>query len=101
MTNEEVIPEFLKSQGVDATLQERGGKYGVFAEQARIVQNMKKAMANSPNWEKLPADMKEALEMTAHKISRILNGDFNYQDSWHDIIGYLRLVERRLSGDVI
>jgi hypothetical protein len=101
MTNEDVIPEFLRPQGVDATLQARGTKYGVFADQARITQAMKAAMVDSPNWDKLPADMKEALEMTAHKIARILNGDFNYQDSWHDIIGYIRLVERRLSGDSI
>jgi len=38
-------------------------------------------------------DKKEALEMTAHKIGRILNGDAEYKDSWHDIIGYIRLVE--------
>jgi len=37
--------------------------------------------------------------MIAHKIGRILNGDPDYQDSWHDIIGYARLVERQLQGD--
>ena len=55
-------------------------------------------MQDSPNWEKLDDDQREALEMTAHKIGRILNGDPNYADSWHDIIGYTRLVEARLDG---
>jgi hypothetical protein len=40
--------------------------------------------------------MREALEMVAHKIGRILNGDPKYHDSWHDIIGYTKLVADRL-----
>ena len=35
---------------------------------------------------------REGLEMIAHKISRILNGDPNYDDSWVDIAGYAQLV---------
>lgn len=81
---------------VDATLQERGSRYGEFDEHARITQAIKRAMADSPNWASLPDDMKEALEMVAHKAGRILNGDPDYHDSWHDIIGYVRLVEKRL-----
>jgi hypothetical protein len=41
-------------------------------------------------------DQREALDMIAHKIGRILNGDPNYADSWHDLEGYARLVEQRL-----
>lgn len=78
---------------VYSTLAERGSRYGDFAEHARITQNLKRAMQDSPNWHGLSDDKKEALEMVVHKISRILNGDPNYQDSWHDIIGYTRLVE--------
>ena len=84
--------------GVDATLAERGTRYGTFTGHAKITQNIKRAMQDSPNWEKLDDDQREALEMTAHKIGRILNGDPNYADSWHDIIGYTRLVEARLYG---
>ena len=83
---------------VDATLAERGTRYGTFTGHAKITQNIKRAMQDSPNWEKLDDDQREALEMTAHKIGRILNGDPNYADSWHDIIGYTRLVEARLDG---
>lgn len=84
--------------GVDSTLEERGRRYGDFSEHAQITQGIKRAMADSPNWEGLPDDMREALEMVAHKIGRILNGDPNYADSWHDIAGYSRLVESRLEG---
>ena len=87
-----------KLTGVDATLADRGARYGKFFDHAKITQNIKRAMQDSPNWNKLDDDQKEALEMTAHKIGRILNGDPNYADSWHDIIGYTRLVEARLDG---
>lgn len=81
---------------IDKTLAERGSRYGEFPEHARITQNIKNAMADSCNWEHLEDDMKEALEMVAHKAGRILNGDPSYIDSWTDIIGYTRLVEKRL-----
>lgn len=82
---------------IAATLAERGSRYGSFAEHARITQALKTAMADSPNWSKLAPDQKEALEMIQHKIGRILNGDPDYHDSWHDIVGYAKLVADRLA----
>lgn len=81
---------------IDSTLTERGSRYGQFDGHARITQNIKAAMRDSPNWARLAPDQKEALEMAAHKFGRILNGDPDYIDSWHDVIGYTRLVEQRL-----
>lgn len=86
---------------IEETLKERGNKYGKFEEHARITQNIKSAMVDSPNWKSLPDSMKEALEMIAHKIGRILNGDPEYLDSWHDIIGYAKLVEDSLQPVII
>lgn len=81
---------------IDTTLEERGTRYGDFVGHADITQGLKNVMEAAPNWKRLANDQKEALEMTAHKIGRILNGDPDYLDSWHDIIGYIRLVEQRL-----
>lgn len=81
---------------VAATLAERGSRYGNYAEHARITQAIKSAMADSPNWLALAPDQRETLEMVAHKIGRILNGDPDFHDSWHDINGYVRLVADRL-----
>lgn len=81
---------------IGETLAERGSRYGDFTEHARITQAIKAAMVDSPNWASLSPMMREALEMNAHKIGRILNGDPNYHDSWHDIIGYTKLVADRL-----
>ncbi len=78
---------------VDTTIEERESLNGSFVEQSAFAQNLKLFFQESKNWESLPSYMKESLEMTATKISRILNGDPTHADSWHDIQGYARLVE--------
>lgn len=93
-----IVEGEVAPQDVDAILNQRHNQYGTFSEQCLISQNLKSAMRHSPNWQKLPADMKEALEMTATKMGRILNGDFTYDDSWADIAGYAQLVVDRLNG---
>lgn len=81
---------------IDDTLEERGSRYGSFDEHARITQLIKHVMQKSRSWNNCTSSQKEALEMIAHKIGRIVNGDPNYQDSWTDIIGYARLVEKEI-----
>ncbi len=83
---------------IEQTLAERGSRYGAFTDHAVITQSIKRSMAASPNWGVLADDQKECLEMIAHKVGRILNGDPNYHDSWHDIVGYTKLVADRLLG---
>jgi hypothetical protein len=85
---------------IDNTLTERGNRYGSFEDHAKVTQEIKRAMQSGKNWASLVDDQKEALEMVAHKIGRILNGDPDYIDSWHDIIGYTRLVEHRLEVEL-
>jgi hypothetical protein len=81
---------------IETTLAERGQKYGSFEGHSLITQAIKRAMYAAPKWETLADDQKEAVEMIAHKLGRILNGDPNYHDSWHDIVGYAKLVADRL-----
>ena len=76
---------------IDDTLNERGKRYGVYRDHAQITQDLKLTMHSTPKWATLAAHQKETLEMVAHKIGRILNGDPNYHDSWHDIAGYAKL----------
>lgn len=87
--------------GIGDTLAERGKRYGTFVGHAEITQRLKSAMGDHAGWQRLSADQREALEMIAHKIGRILNGDPNYADSWHDIAGYASLVDKRLTGEVV
>jgi len=78
---------------VEDTLTERGNRYGKFADHADICQRIKGAMWRTHGWDKLTNDKKQALETIADKIARILNGDPEYKDNWHDIQGYAKLVE--------
>lgn len=85
---------------LDQILAERGARYGAFIDNASISQALKDRMRNSPKWASLEPDMKEALDMVAHKISRILVGDPSYDDSWADIAGYATRVANRLRAPV-
>jgi hypothetical protein len=82
---------------ITETLQERGKRYGVFTRHAEISQQLKEVI-NQYQTKVLAADQQEALDMICHKIGRILNGDPDYADSWHDIAGYAQLVADRLNG---
>ena len=84
---------------IDTTLATRGERYGSFINTARLAQGLKVVMAKGCNWAYLDADQRESLEMMATKIARILNGDADASDSWHDIAGYARLVEIRLISE--
>ena len=77
-------------------LAERGKTYGDFVTQAQIAQTLKASMAASSNWSRMRPYQREALDMIAGKIARILNGDPMHQDSWADIAGYARLVADNL-----
>jgi len=83
---------------IKETLEERGGRYGSFETQGEITQVIKEAfrLTRPEGWCNLKDDQKEALDQIASKISRILNGDPNYSDSWHDIAGFATLIDDRL-----
>lgn len=94
----EAIPPLDPRGAIGYTLQERGKRYGPFAGHADITQDLKLRMRDTDKWWHLTDSQKEALEMIAHKIGRILNGDPNYDDSWRDIAGYAQLVVDQLEG---
>ncbi len=81
---------------VQDTLNERGKRYGDFTVHATVAQDLQCTMHNTPQWPGLMPEQKQALTVIADKIARILCGDPNYADNWHDIQGYARLVEERL-----
>jgi len=87
---------------VDNILNERHETYGYFINQATISQEFKKILFHelAARNKDLGPDQIEALEMILHKIARIVNGDENHIDSWHDISGYATLVADRLKGNV-
>lgn len=74
----------------------RGETHGDYSQMASVVQTIKAAMHAAPNWNMLNAGQKEALDLTATKIGRIVCGDPNHKDHWADIAGYANLVNDRI-----
>ena len=87
------------SSDVNKTLDERGERYGKFSNHAELSQKLKQAMKEKATWWNLSPSQQVSLEMIAHKIARILNGDPNFADNWHDIAGYATLIDLQLQGD--
>lgn len=81
---------------IKKTLSERGKQYGSFENHAILTQKLKECMRTHDGWQRLRPDQIEALEMIVHKIGRIINGNPDLHDSWHDIAGYATLVADRL-----
>lgn len=80
---------------VSDTLQERGERYGDFAGHAYTAQYLQDVMREHNNWYRLDYVKRQPLTMIVDKIARILNGDPEYKDNWHDIQGYAKLAEDR------
>lgn len=91
-----------KAVSTEDILNERGIRYGKFKEHAMVSQSLKIVIKGHLNLhgKVVSPDQIEALEMICHKIARIVNGDPDYSDSWHDIAGYAKLVADRLDGTV-
>ena len=84
-------------------LEERGARYGRFVDHATTTMQIKSvfgAVRARRGFEVgFADDQLEALDMIAHKLGRILEGDPHYSDSWRDIAGYAQLVADRLDGE--
>lgn len=80
------------------TLQQRNATHGDFAINARCSQALKLCIKEHTKTELTDVQI-EALEVICAKIARILIGDPNHADSWHDIAGYALLVERTLLNE--
>lgn len=85
-------------EGIEATLNQRHQTHGYFPDVATTSQKIKKSMSQEPEWNNLTTYQREALIVIAQKIARILNGNPNEPDHWHDIAGYATLVEKELTG---
>lgn len=79
---------------VENTLKERGARYGSFEEHATIAQAIQDAFRVYPKkWDRLPPVVKQGFTTLADKFARAINGDPMYDDNYHDIGGYAKLME--------
>lgn len=73
---------------IEKTLEERGTRYGDFKEVAETTYQLQEVLKRS-----------QASRMICNKMARIVCGDPNYIDNWHDIAGYATLIEKELQGE--
>ena len=84
------VPSQLKGITMDI-INERAKTHGDYKTTAGWSQSLKDMFRSSGNWNNLNDGQREALEMIAVKIARLLNGNPQFPDHWDDISGYGKL----------
>lgn len=81
---------------VKEILAQRGPVYGPFYDNAGIAQSTKDMWRATPNWKNLTSVQREALDLIALKVSRVLSdgADPDHADNWLDIAGYATLAAK-------
>lgn len=93
-------PEPPAASQVDATLAERGNRYGTFKDNSVIYDELIKVFQSSPNYASAPPEVRHALGNIATKLARLLTGDVMYFDNWRDIAGYATLMDKICQGEI-
>jgi len=83
---------------VQETLEERKETHGDFAVNAEFAQRLKFLCRNSQHVQLSPVQA-EALDNICQKLGRIIVGNPNHADNWHDIAGYATLAEREIINE--
>ena len=83
---------------IKETLNQRQSQYGSFEDVAMFTEQMVDVMRKG-YYEKLAYNQKMALYMICSKMARIVNGNPNHKDSWHDIAGYATLIDNELVSE--
>ena len=83
---------------IKETLSQRQEQYGSFEDVAMFTEQMIDVMRKG-YYEKLAYNQKMALYMICSKMARIVNGNPNHKDSWHDIAGYATLIDNELVSE--
>jgi hypothetical protein len=81
---------------VNETLDDREEEYGRYRDLAQLLEAIINVYNTSQNYRRLLPYQRVALYMDAMKTVRILNGNYNNIDSWHDKAGYAELVVKEL-----
>lgn len=84
------------TEDVHDTLKQRQNTHGDFSDNAQIMQTLKDYFRDQEGWKALSPVQREVLDMFALKIGRILSGDPDEPDHWHDLAGYATLAEYRV-----
>lgn len=90
--------EMLASLSRNPVLIEREKTHGSFEWNAFVSQRIKSIFHNCPGYREFSDGHKEALDMIALKIARLLQNP-NHEDHWMDIAGYAELGRELVEGE--
>lgn len=91
-------PKAVPVDAVKALLGERGKTHGDYTRHAAVTQDLKRCIhfwlnkRGEDGQPDLSDEAKETLDMIAHKIGRVIAGQWDHPDHWRDISGYASLV---------
>lgn len=85
------------NNSIKETLESRKSAHGCFWESSNTCATLKRTMQSTPNWPLMEPAKQRALEMVVEKVTRILYGDHNFADHWHDIAGYVSLIDNYIT----
>ena len=90
---------------IDDIQKQRGSTYGSFSDNATVYIKLQNIIIdavenNEHHGDKFTPEMMLALTMSIHKISRIVNGNPEYLDSWIDAESYLNLGRKSIENKV-
>jgi hypothetical protein len=83
---------------LDDSLREKQMENGPFEDMAQLAQALKFALRRGKNWEALPPESKEALELIATHFAKILSGDASTPKHWDSIAILARLRGKALQA---
>ncbi len=86
---------------INETLAERGSRYGPFVENAECIMDLQACVRHHHqlSFHIMCKYQQYALDMIMMKVGRIVTGDPDYIDNWHDIIGYATRALEELEGE--
>lgn len=91
--------QFLANPPFKMTIPNRDETHGGIEAVGEVSQQIKQAMRDGRNWERLTSAEAEALDMIGHKIGRILSGaDPSNREHWEDVAGYALAIVRLRTG---
>lgn len=68
-----------------------------FVGVARVSQDIKDVLRHAQNWQGMPADQREALEVIACGMALILNGQANKAQAWEEIAEQAAAIAARVA----
>jgi len=84
---------------VNKILEERAKTHGSFYQNSRVSQEFKRILYENSRGGEFSPEMREALDMIFHKLSRIIVGNPYEPDHWDDIAGYATLVAKSIQQE--